>query len=157
MNKLSKDMQSLGKKSFFQKAIFLDRDGTLNVDNGYTYKTQDLKFYPDVFKSLNRLKKDFIFIIITNQSGIGRGYYTEQGFKRFNNKLIEELNKQGIEIKKTYHCPHHPEEKCECRKPNISSIKQAETEFGIDLKSSWVIGDHPHDIELGRNAGCKTI
>ena len=71
------------------KAIFLDRDGTLNIDNGYTYKTQDLKFFPDVFKALNLLKKDFKLIIMTNQSGIGRGYYTEEDFHKFNKRLVE--------------------------------------------------------------------
>ena len=73
------------------KFIFLDRDGTLNIDEGYTYKTKDLKFFPGVFKALNLLKKNFKFIIITNQSGIGRGYYTERDFNKFNNRLVNEL------------------------------------------------------------------
>lgn len=139
------------------KAIFLDRDGVINEDPGYVHKIKDLKFYPGIFKALNLLKKEFIFIIITNQSGIGRGYYTEDDFHKFNSKVVNELKKQKIEIKKTYYCPHHPDEKCSCRKPNISSIKQAEKEFNIGLKSSWVIGDHPHDIEMGKNAGCSSI
>jgi len=139
------------------KTIFLDRDGTLNMDEGYTYKTQDLKFYPDVFKALNLLKAQFKFIIITNQSGIGRGYYTEEQFHKFNNHLVNKLKEQGIKIEKTYFCPHYPKGSCDCRKPNIKFIKQAKEEFNIDLNNSWVIGDHPHDIELGKNAGCKTI
>ena len=139
------------------KFIILDRDGTLNIDEGYTYKTQDLKFFPDVFESLSRLKKEFKFIIITNQSGIGRGYYTEEDVRKFNNKMLEELKKRNIKIEKTYFCPHHPDHKCDCRKPNPKFIKEAEKEFNIDLKESWVIGDHGHDIGLGKNAGCKTI
>jgi len=140
------------------KAIFLDRDGTLNIDEkGYICKEEDLKFFPDTFKALNLLKKDFKFIIITNQSGIGRGYYTEEDFHKFNNKLIEELRKQNIIIEKTYYCPHGPEENCNCRKPNTTFIKQAEKEFNINIKESFVIGDHPRDIDLGKNANCKTI
>jgi len=128
------------------KFIFLDRDGTLNIDEGYTYKTKDLKFFPGVFKALNLLKKNFKFIIITNQSGIGRGYYTERDFNKFNNRLVN-----------TYYCPHAPEKNCDCRKPNIKFIKEAEKEFDVDLKESFVIGDHPHDIGLGKNANTKTI
>ena len=139
------------------KAIFLDRDGTLNIDKGYTYKTQDLKFFPDVSKALNLLKKDFKFVIITNQSGIGRGYYTEEDFHKFNNRLVGELEKKGIKIEKTYFCPHHPDDNCDCRKPNTKFVEQARKELGIELKNSFVIGDHPNDVELGKNAGCKTI
>lgn len=139
------------------KAIFLDRDGTLDIDKGYTYKTGDLKFFPEVFKALNLLKKDFKFIIITNQSGIGRGYYTEQDMHKFNKRLVSKLEKNGIKIEKTYFCPHKPEENCDCRKPNIKFVKQAEKEFDINLKKSFVIGDHSSDIELGKRARCKTV
>ena len=149
----------LGKAKLFQsKFIFLDRDGTLNTDKkGYTHKLEDLEFFPDTFKALNLLKDDFKFIIITNQSGIGRGYYTEEDFNKFNKKLTEELKKHDIKIEKTYFCPHHPDINCDCRKPNTTFIKQAEKEFDINLKESFVIGDHPHDVTLGKNAGCKTI
>jgi rfaE bifunctional protein nucleotidyltransferase chain/domain len=140
------------------KAIFLDRDGTLNYDKkGYIHKVEELEFYPDVFESLNSLKHDYSFIIITNQSGIGRGYYTEAQFHEFNDKLVEKLSDKGIKIEKTYFCPHHPEEECICRKPNLKFIRQAQKEFNINLEQSWVIGDHPHDVELGKKAGCKAI
>jgi len=137
--------------------IILDRDGTLNIDEGYTYKTQDLKFFPDVFKALSLLKEDFKFIIITNQSGIERDYYTKQDFHNFNDHLVNELKKQDIIIEKTYFCPHTPEKNCDCRKPNPKLIKQAEKDFNIDLKNSFMIGDHPSDIALGKSAGCKSI
>ena len=138
--------------------IILDRDGTLNRDEkGYIHKVEDLKFFPDTFKALNLLKDNFKFIIISNQSGIGRGYYTEEDFHKFNNKLTGELEKQNIKIAKTYFCPHTPEENCDCRKPNTKFIEQAEKEFSIDIKNSFMIGDHPSDIELGKNANCKTI
>lgn len=138
------------------KAIFLDRDGTLNEDEGYVHKIEDFKLLPSVIEAL-KLLKNFKLIIITNQSGIGRGYYREEDFHKFNGKLIEELNKRGVKIEKTYFCPHKPEESCDCRKPNIKFVKQAEKEFNINLKESFVIGDHPHDIELGKKAGCKTV
>ncbi|MBU0614627.1 MAG: HAD family hydrolase [Nanoarchaeota archaeon] len=138
------------------KAVFLDRDGTINIDEGYTYKTEDLEFYDDVFESLKKLSH-FKLFIVTNQSGIGRGYYSYEDFKRFNDKLVLALSENGINIEKTYCCPHSPEENCDCRKPNIRYLKEAEKEFDIDLKRSWVIGDHPHDVTLGKNAGARSI
>ena len=82
---------------------------------------------------------------------------SESCFEKFNNHLISTLKKNNIKIEKTYVCPHHPDEKCDCRKPNIKFIKEAEKEFNIDLKNSWVIGDLPCDIEMGKNTGCRTI
>lgn len=139
------------------KAIFLDRDGTINVDTMYPHKIEDLKLLPGVVEGLKKLSKEFIFIIITNQSGINRGIYTEKDMEKFNNKLMDELKKENIEIKKIYHCPHTPKEVCDCRKPSTKYIKQAEKEFDIDLKNSWSIGDHPHDVEMGLMAGCRGI
>jgi len=139
------------------RAIILDRDGTLVCDPGYVHKVEDFKFLPNVVEALKLLTNKFKLFIITNQSGIGRGYYTKKDFHKFNNKLTEELKKENIIIEKTYYCLHEPEEKCDCRKPRVKFIKQAEEKFNIDLKNSFVIGDHPHDIELGKNANCKTI
>jgi len=139
------------------KFVILDRDGVLNEDPGYVHKIEDFKLLPGVTEALQLLKKRFRFIIITNQSGIGRGYYTEVEFHMFNNHLLSELKKHKINIEKTYYCPHTPEEKCNCRKPKITFIKEAEREFQIDLKNSFVIGDHPSDIKLGKNLNCKTI
>ena len=140
-----------------KKAVFLDRDGTLNEDENYTHKLEHFKLLPGVIEGLKKLKKDYILIIITNQSGIGRGIFKEDEFHKFNNHLIGDLKKQGIEVKKTYYCPHTPQDNCDCRKPKIKNIKEAVKEFGIDLKKSWMIGDHPCDVELGKNAGTKTI
>ena len=139
------------------KACFLDRDGTLNVDTMYPHKPADFKLLPGVIEGLKKLKDEFIFIIITNQSGIGRGIFTKEDMDIFNKKLIDELKKEGIEIKKIYHCPHTPEQLCECRKPSDKYIKDAEKEFSIDLKNSWAVGDHPHDAEMGIKAGIKSI
>lgn len=140
-----------------RKAIFLDRDGTLNDDTMYPHKIEHFELLPGVIEGLKKLSKEYIFIIITNQSGIGRGIYTEEDFHKFNNHLVSELKKEGIEIKKTYYCPHHPDEDCDCRKPHTKNIKDAAKEFNIDIGDSWTIGDHPPDIKMGLDAGTKTI
>lgn len=139
------------------KACILDRDGTLVHDSGYVHKVEDYKLLPGVLSGLKKLSKKFIFIAITNQSGIGRGIHTEEDMHNFNKKLVEELKKSKIEIKKIYFCPHTPEQLCECRKPSDKYIRDAEKEFGIDLKNSWAVGDHPHDVEMGIKAGCRTV
>lgn len=139
-----------------KKAIFLDRDGVINYDPGYVHKIEDFKLLPYVTKALSMLK-GFELFIVTNQSGIGRGYYTKKDFLLFNDHLIKVLESEGIKIKKTYYCPHKPSDKCDCRKPSIKFLKLAEKEFNINLSESFVIGDHPHDIVMGKNAGCKAI
>ena len=139
------------------KAVILDRDGTINQDPGYVHKIEDFRLFDWTIKALNLLKDDFKFFIITNQSGIGRGYYTLKDFEKFNDHLIKVLKENNIMIEKTYVCPHHPDKECDCRKPNIKFIKEIEKDFDINLKESWVIGDHPQDVEMGKNAGCRTI
>ena len=140
------------------KFIFLDRDGVINEDPGYVYRIEDFAFIPGAVEGLRLLKKaGFMFMFITNQSGIGRGYYGFKDFKRFNNHVVEALEKKGIEIQKTHVCPHQPDEECDCRKPSPRSIIDAKKEFNIDLKKSYMIGDHPTDIELGKNAEVKTV
>ena len=139
------------------KAIFIDRDGVINEDPGYVHKVEDFRFIPKAVNALKLLsQKGFKLIIITNQSGIGRGYYTKEDFLKFNNYLINELSKNKIRIERTYYCPHHPDESCNCRKPGTRHIEEAKKEFNIDLKRSYVIGDHPGDIGMGKKAGCKT-
>ena len=139
------------------KVILLDRDGTLNNDIDYVHKVEDFELLPGVIVGLKLLSKDFIFVVITNQSGISRGLYTEEDMHKFNEKLVNELKKENIEIKKIYFCPHAPEDNCDCRKPSTKYIKEAEKEFDIDLNNSWVIGDHPSDVEMGANSGCKAV
>ena len=139
------------------KAVILDRDGTLNEDKDYVYKTEDFKLLPGVIEGLKLLSKDFIFVIITNQSGIGRGVYTEEDMHKFNEKLIDELKKENIEIKKIYFCSHIPEDNCDCRKPETKNIQQARRDFDIDIEKSWIIGDHPSDIELGKRMGTRAV
>ncbi len=139
------------------KACFLDRDGTISDDTMYPHKVEDFRLLPGVVEGLKKLSKNYIFIIITNQSGIGRGIFKEEDMHKFNEKLINELKKENIEIKKVYYCPHAPEELCKCRKPHTKYVREAEKEFNIDIKNSWVIGDHPHDVEMGIKNGCKSV
>lgn len=139
------------------KAVILDRDGCLNEDKGYVHKVEDFKLLPGVVEGLKKLSKEFIFVVITNQSGIRRKIYTVDDMNIFNKKLINELKKENIEIKKIYYCPHTPEDVCDCRKPSTKYIKQAAKEFNINLKNSWVIGDHPHDVTMGLKSGCRVV
>jgi rfaE bifunctional protein nucleotidyltransferase chain/domain len=138
------------------RAIFLDRDGTLNDDLGYTYKVESFELLEGVIGGLRRLG-DFKLFIITNQSGIGRGYYSEEDMHKYNNRMLEEFRKHGIEIERIYFCPHHPDEPCDCRKPNPKSMLEAKKEFGLDLEKSFVIGDHASDVTLAKNSGCKSV
>ena len=138
------------------KAVFLDRDGVVAEDLGYVHKVEDFKLIKNAVEGL-KLLKDYELIILTNQSGIGRGYYTLKDFENFNNHLIKELKKHNIKIEKTYYCPHKPEDNCDCRKPKTKFLKDAEKDFEIDLKKSYVIGDRKSDFEMGKAAGCATI
>jgi D-glycero-D-manno-heptose 1,7-bisphosphate phosphatase len=154
MNAVEKE-KGVGKRR--NKAVFLDRDGSLVDDPGYVHKIRDFKFLPGVVAGLQKLSKNFIFIIVTNQSGINRGIFSHDDFRKFNDYTVKKLKENNIEIKKTYYCPHTPEEVCGCRKPGTKYIDEAAKEFDIDVKSSWVIGDHPHDAEMGIRAGSKSI
>lgn len=138
------------------KAAFLDRDGVLVEDMGYHHKLEDLRIVPNAVEGL-KLLKDYLLIVVTNQSGIGRGYYTMKDFESFNNYLIHELKKHNIKIEKIYVCPHKPEDSCGCRKPKTKLIKEAAKDFDIDLTKSYMIGDKRIDVEMGHNAGCKSI
>lgn len=138
------------------KAILIDRDGVITEDLGYVHKIEDFNLVKNAVEGL-KLLKDFKLIIITNQSGIGRGYYTFQDYEKFNEYLLAELKRHNIKIEKIYVCPHKPEDNCECRKPKEKLIKDAEKEFNIDLNKSFMIGDKKIDIEMGKNARIKTI
>ena len=138
------------------KAVFLDRDGVVTEDFGYVHKIKDFKLIKNSAEGL-KLLKDYKLFFITNQSGIGRGYFKFEDFLNYNNRVIKELKKHKIKIEKTYVCPHRPDDSCECRKPKTKLIKDAEKEFGIDLKKSFMIGDKKIDVEMGHNAGCRAI
>ena len=145
------------------KAVFLDRDGTINVEKNYLYKTEDFEFIPGVPEGLKMLQNaGFLLIIITNQSGIGRGFYTECDYHKLMDHMLEELKMYGINIDKSYYCPHLKNasiEKykidCECRKPKTGLFMQAMREFDIDINKSFAIGDKLRDLEICFETNCR--
>ena len=136
-----------------KKAIFLDRDGIINVDHSYVYRQEDFEFCEGIFETLQHfLSLGYQLFIVTNQSGIGRGYYTKDDFEKLISWMLSQFCSENIKITKMYHCPHSPSEGCECRKPKTAMFKRAKKEFNIDMKNSWMIGDKPSDIQAGFNA-----
>ena len=147
-----------------KKAIFLDRDGTINVEKDYIYKSEDLVFEEGTIEALKTFKNlEYILIVVSNQSGIARGYFTEEDLNIFNNNMNEILKKNGVEITEFYCCPHHPDgigeykKVCECRKPNNKMIEDAIKKYNIDREKSYMIGDKTSDIGAGIKSNLKTV
>ena len=139
-----------------QKAVFLDRDGVINVDKSYVYKQEDFEFCEGVFEALQHFKRlGYLLIIVTNQSGIGRGYYREEDFQSLSAWMKQEFLHVNIGIDAIYHCPHAPEVGCECRKPKSGMFQEAIRDFDIDVRASWMIGDKQCDIEAALGVGIK--
>ncbi len=145
------------------KAVFLDRDGTINVDKAYLSKIEDFEYLPGVIDGLKLLQKSgYLLIIVTNQSGIARGFYSESDFQKLNDWMLNDLKNKGIIINKVYYCPHHPDGKiekysidCNCRKPKLEMYYKAIEEFNIDISISYTIGDKIRDLALCENTDCK--
>ena len=147
-----------------KKAIFLDRDGTINVEKDYIYKSEDLVFEEGTIEALKTFKNlGYILIVVSNQSGIARGYFTEEDLNIFNNNMNEILKRNGIEITEFYCCPHHPDgigeykKVCECRKPNNKMIEDAIKKYNIAREKSYMIGDKTSDIGAGLKSNLKTV
>ena len=152
-----------------QKAIFLDRDGTINEYRGFVRTTEEFELIPDVAKAIKRLNDTgYLVIVITNQPVIARGETTIKELDEIHNKMETLLGNEGAYLDAIYYCPHHPHKgyegeipelkiECECRKPNPGLILQAAKDYNIDLEESYMIGDTENDILAGYNAGCKTI
>ena len=148
-----------------ERAVFLDRDGTIIELVEYVYDRSQVKFIPRASEAIRLLNESgFKVIIITNQPGVARGRFTEETLREINEYIQELLAKEGAHIDKVYYCPHHAEgvieeyaKECDCRKPKPGMIERAVHELGIDLKGSFVIGDRTMDVEAGNRAGCKTI
>ena len=138
------------------KALFLDRDGVINIDKVHVFRKEDFEFTPGIFE-LCRSYQDagFLIIVITNQAGIAKGIYTEDNFLKLTDWMTGEFKNKGITISKVFFCPHHPDitGPCECRKPKPGMILKAREEFDIDLSQSILIGDMENDLQAGRNAG----
>ncbi len=143
------------------RAIFLDRDGTINVEKDYLIAPADLVLLPGVGEALRRGQEaGFLLIVVTNQSGVARGYFSASAVEELHDHLQRELFSFGVRIDAFYLCPHHPEHgdgPCNCRKGEPGMLLQAAQEHHIDLAASWMIGDKSSDVEAGLNAGCRSI
>lgn len=152
-----------------QKAVFLDRDGTINKYNGFVRTPGEFELIPGVAEAIKRLNNEgYLVIVITNQPVIARGEVTVEGLNEIHNKMETLLGNEGAYVDAIYYCPHHPHKgyegevpelkiDCECRKPKPGLILQAVKDFNIDLEKSYMLGDSENDIQAGINAGCKTI
>lgn len=159
------EAKNLGNR---QKAIFLDRDGTINQNVGFLRNIEDFELIPGVAEAIKKINESgYLVIVITNQPVIARGEVTFEELKQIHNKMETLLGNEGAYIDDIFFCPHHPDSgfegevrelkiKCGCRKPSPGMILQAAQKYNIDLEESWMIGDTRLDIETGKNAGCKT-
>lgn len=147
-----------------KKAIFLDRDGTLNIDHGYVHKIDDFQFIEGVGKALKQLQeRGYLLVVVTNQSGIARGYFSEEQFWQLTEWMDWSLDEDyGVVLDGIYYCPHHPDGKgeyrldCDCRKPKAGMLAQAIKDLNIDPAQSYMVGDKLDDLLAGENAGVKT-
>ena len=138
--------------------VFLDRDGTLNVDTGYVKSPDDFTVLPGVGAALARLKQAGArLVVVTNQSGLGRGYFSSRDLEAIHSKLRLVLAEDGVTLDGLYFCPHHPDDHCNCRKPARGMIDRAHAELKVDLSRAYVIGDSIRDIELAKQVGARSL
>lgn len=147
-------------KSEKRRALFLDRDGTINVEKNYVSRIEDFEFRDGIFNLVKAYYDSGYYIfVVTNQSGIARGYYTEEDFSRLTRWMVKCFKEKEILITRVYHCPHHPDITggCGCRKPQPGMLQEAILEFGLDPAECVMIGDQESDVGAGRNAGIGRI
>lgn len=137
-------------------ALFLDRDGVINVEKNYLHRIDEFEFIDGVFDACRCFSElGFLIVVVTNQAGIARGYYSERDFVKLTDWMLKHFLEQGVNVAAVYHCPHHPEfsGECVCRKPNPGMFLKAQRELGIDLSHSILVGDKVSDIQAGNAAG----
>lgn len=142
------------------RAVFLDRDGVINkrIIRGYVQKTREFIFLPKVMDAFRKLSKTgYKIIIITNQSGVGKGLFTRRDLNLVHAHMLNVLRSRGARVDKIYVCPHAPDSQCPCRKPKIGMILDAARDFKLNLSKSWMVGDHDTDIIMGREANLRTV
>ncbi len=147
--------RSLNEK---KPALFLDRDGVINIEKNYLHKKEDFEFIDGIFELCQVYQdKGYLIVVVTNQSGIARGYYSETDFANLSSWMIDAFLSKGIKISHVYHCPHHPDisGECECRKPHPGMLLKAGKELSIDFENSLLVGDSERDIEAAYRAGVK--
>lgn len=147
-----------------RRAVFLDRDGTINVEKEYLYQIAEFEFISGVVDAVKLLNEaGFLVVVVTNQSGVARGYYTEDDVEKLHCHVAHELDKFGARVDAWLYCPHHPDGRgsyslpCSCRKPLPGMLKEAARRYDIDLAASVMIGDKLADVSAGLAAGCRTI
>jgi len=141
-----------------KKTLFLDRDGVINIEKHYLYKIEEFEFIDGIFDLCNHYQKlGFLIVVVTNQSGIDRGYYTQSDFDKLTSWMLREFKNFDVNISKVYSCPHHPDisGECSCRKPKPGMLLNAQKEFNIDMANSVMVGDKERDIEAAINAGIE--
>ncbi|WP_372972815.1 D-glycero-beta-D-manno-heptose 1,7-bisphosphate 7-phosphatase [Marinobacter sp.] len=141
------------------KAVFLDRDGVINIDHGYVYRKEDFEFVEGIFELCRYFQaQGYLLIVVTNQSGIARGMYSEEQFQELTDWMLERFKDEGVEIARVYHCPHHPNfgpvqtRNCDCRKPEPGMVLQGLADFDLDPALCLLIGDKASDEEAARHA-----
>jgi len=152
-------------KSPQRKAVFLDRDGTINRDTGYLHRIEDLEIFPWAYEAIRKLNQaDYLVVVVTNQSGIARSMYNLADVHKLHAEIDRRLAENDARIDCYYICPHHPDADhkdygvaCDCRKGQPGMLLQAAIDLGIDLKGSFMIGDKQSDVEAGQRAGCTVI
>jgi D-glycero-D-manno-heptose 1,7-bisphosphate phosphatase len=143
------------------RALFLDRDGVININHGYVHTRDQFDFVDGIFDACHKARQlGYLLIVVTNQAGIGRGYFSEQDFHALTDWMLEEFHRRNADISRVYFCPYHPEHgvgeykrDAECRKPNPGMILAAARDFNLELSACLLVGDKPSDIEAGRRAG----
>lgn len=142
-----------GPERTLRKAVFLDRDGVINVDRDYLHRIEDFEFITGVPQALRRLQRaGWALVVVTNQSGIGRGRFGEADYQRLSAHMRSELQRSGVELDAVFHCPHRPDEGCDCRKPAPGMLLRAAAGLGLDLPASVMVGDKLADLQAGRAA-----
>ncbi|MBQ4412345.1 MAG: HAD family hydrolase [Candidatus Methanomethylophilus sp.] len=141
-----------------KRAVLVDRDDTLCPDVPYCSDPADMHAFPDVPASVKRLNDaGYLVLMVTNQSGIGRGYFTLEQLNAVNAELLSQISAGGGRIDDIFFCPHRPEDNCDCRKPKTKMGLQAIEKYGLDPAECWMVGDHDKDIEFGRQLGMRTV
>jgi histidinol-phosphate phosphatase family protein len=138
-------------------AVFLDRDGTIIEDRGVLAEPSDAVFYPDTVDALKRLQEHFLLFVVTNQPGVARGAITLDHVDRVNARVLSYLGEHGVTITAVYVCPHERADGCRCIKPNPYFLHKAAEEHAVDLRRSYTVGDHPHDVEFARAVGARGV
>lgn len=146
-------------------AVFLDRDSTIIEDMEYSTDPARLAPLPGAVEALKRLKEaGYRLVIVTNQSGVARGIFSEESLRTFHRRMLDMFERQGVKFDGLYYCPHFTEgaskehvRECDCRKPAPGLLVRAARDLGLDLRRSWMVGDRPSDVGAGRAAGCRTI